>query len=117
MNYEFQFPGVDTNCTPGGDGLLDYSRGTRASLNESALNESAGICSGVDVDWNQNTVIDAGTVAADINPFPGGDTHLNVLTDFNDWAHINFHGLTDADGAAVKTSVVTEQPVPASARH
>ena len=52
--------------------MLDYSRGTRASLNESALNESAGICGGVDVDWNQNTLIDAGTVAADINPFPEG---------------------------------------------
>ncbi|MEJ7582579.1 MAG: hypothetical protein WKF43_00550 [Acidimicrobiales bacterium] len=116
MNYEFQFPGVDTNCVPGGDGLLTYSTGTRASLNESALSETLGLCGGVDVDWNTNGSINAGSVAADINPFPGGDGSLNVLTDFNDWANLNFNGLTDNDGAALEPEVVTEQPVPPSAR-
>ncbi len=117
MNYEFQFPGIDSNCVPGGDGNLDYSRGTRASLNESALSETAGLCNGVDVDWNHSGSINSGTVPADINPwysnYFGGDGFLQTLTDFNDWTHINFGGLSQADGASVKApEIVTEQPVP-----
>ena len=32
MNYQYQFPGVDTNCTPPGNGVLDYSIGDRITL-------------------------------------------------------------------------------------
>jgi hypothetical protein len=117
MNYEYQFPGVDTDCVPGGDGVLDYSTGTRAPLNESALNEAAGICNGVAVDWNQNGLIDSSPVSADINPLPAGDGALGTLTDFNDWAHLFFRGLSDADGASPTQQVVSEQPVPLSAQH
>ena len=54
MNYLFQFAGIDTNCDAAGDGVLDYSHGTRPSLNESSLNEALGVCggSGPALDWN-----------------------------------------------------------------
>ncbi len=105
MNYEYQFPGIDTDCVPGGDGVLSYSVGKRAPLNEAALNESKGICKGVAVDWNQNGVIDSSNVSADINPWPnGGDGATGTLTDFNDWAHLNFHGLSDADATQTQAS-------------
>jgi hypothetical protein len=110
MNYRYQFPGVDTNCTVAGDGLLDYSRGTRAALDENALSETAGICSGVDVDWNGNAVIDPGTVASDIN---NGDGLFGVLTDNDDWAALSYTGIGDGDGASLlPPEIITEQPVP-----
>lgn len=114
MNYAYQFPGVDTNCTPPGNGVLNYSTGVRATLNESSLSETAGICNGVDVDWNLSGAIDPSPVAADIN---NADGLFSSLTDYNDWAHLSFHGVGDADGASVaEPQVVTEQPVPHSAR-
>jgi len=115
MNYRFQFPGVDTNCDAGGDGVLDYSRGTRASLNENSLNEALGVCngSGPALDWNGNGILDAPGLSADIN----GDGLKMVLTDNNDWATVSFAGLSDADGArVVPPQSVIEQPVPDSAK-
>lgn len=113
MNYQYQFPGVDTNCTVPGDGVLDYSRGTRASLNEASLLETNGICSGVDIDWNGNAVIDAGAVQADINQ---DGINTSVHNDFNDWGNLVYSGLTDGDGAPVQPQLVTEQPVPVEAQ-
>ena len=110
MNYDYQFPGVDTNCVLGGDGRLDYSTGSRASLNESALSETAGLCNGVDIDWNGNSSIDAGTVVADIND---GDGFFQILADYNDWSNLNLGGVTEADGSPLaRQEIVTEQPVP-----
>jgi hypothetical protein len=116
MNYQFQFPGIDTNCNGAGDGVLDYSHGTRAALNENALSEAAGICNGVAIDWNGNHLLDAGTVAVDIN---NGDGLFQVLTDFNDWSALNFTGISDTNGGAslIGPELVTEQPVPPSAEH
>ena len=34
MNYKYQFPGADNNCTPPADGVLDFSVGDRIDLNE-----------------------------------------------------------------------------------
>lgn len=114
MNYRYQFPGVDTDCTPPGNGKLDYSRGQRAALNESALVESAGICGGVAWDWNGNGVIDVGTVSVDVN---NADGFLTAQTDHDDWSKLD---LTEvAPGAAAgraKVEVVTEQPVPPAFR-
>ncbi|MGY8799847.1 MAG: hypothetical protein ACKVG4_13835, partial [Longimicrobiales bacterium] len=44
MNYQYQFRGVDNNCTVPGNGVLDYSSGTRPDLDESNLSEAEGIC-------------------------------------------------------------------------
>ncbi|MGZ4728468.1 MAG: fibronectin type III domain-containing protein [Acidimicrobiales bacterium] len=112
MNYQFQFPGIDTNCDALGDGVLDYSRGTRISLNETSLNEAAGVCGASAIDWNNNGVVNSG-VSLDIN----GDGLKTVLTDNNDWATVSFAGLSDADGARVNPpEVIVEQTVPTSAR-
>ena len=105
MNYKFQFPGVDTNCDSVGDGVLAYSTGSRASLNESSLLETNGVCGGVDIDWNKNGVIDAGPVVADINrnsttQLSGtGDGLFNVLTDPNDVALMCLSCVDGAPGA------------------
>jgi hypothetical protein len=46
MNYRYQFPGVDTDCDATGNGVLDYSEGLLPPLQETALNEVAGMCNG-----------------------------------------------------------------------
>ena len=114
MNYRYQFPGVDTNCTVPGDGLLAYSPGTRAALNENALLEVTGICNSVAVDWNGNGVTDAAPVAVSIN----SDVPLQTLTDFNDAANMCLTCIADSDGAPVPNSsptdpeIITEQDTP-----
>ena len=116
MNYLYQFPGVDTNCTPPGDGLLDYSHGTRISLNENSLNETLGTCgSGFPWDWNGNAVVET-NVVFNLNPL--FDAALTTLTDSNDWANVAFGGVGGA-GAGNRTiapEVVSEQPVPLAFR-
>lgn len=99
MNYRYQFNGVDTDCTPAGNGVIDYSRNRRITLDEKSLDERLGICgsNGVDlkgnkpvaVDWNGNQSIESG-VRADVN----GDWSVNVLTDYDDWAALQYdwHG-------------------------
>lgn len=117
MNYRYQFPGVDTDCDPFGNGVLDYSRGTRAALNELSLSESVGMCNGVALDWNLNGVINGGTVSADINRDYAnvGDGLFSLLLDSNDWAAANFGtGLPDPGAGQVFASIegVVEQPTP-----
>lgn len=110
MNYLYQFAGVDTNCVSGGDGVLDYGRNQRAALNEAALSETAGICNGVDWDWNGNGAIDAATVVADIN----ADFSFSTLTDHNDWGSIVYNGVGSAAAfsRAQQELVTCDNPVP-----
>ncbi len=95
MNYEWG-AGLDNNCDgqSDGDASLGFSSGTRPDLDENALDESVGMC-GTPIDWNQNGVIDPGTIAFDLNPSEGFG--LTVLKDYNDWANISFAGLNDVD--------------------
>jgi hypothetical protein len=120
MNYLHQFPGIDTNCNLAGDGVLDYSRGTRAALNEASLSEAAGVCGGVALDWNLNGVLTPGLISVDINRENGngaGDGLLQTLQDPNDWSLIYLGGLSDGDGASVSPpEIITEQPVPVEFR-
>ena len=103
MNYRYQFPGADTDCTPPGDGLLTYSRGGRLSLDESALDETAGICGAPPWDWNGDTLLEQG-VTFDVNPeaeFPlalCGGTHT-VLRDHDDWGDLARRGVAPAAAA------------------
>jgi gametolysin peptidase M11 len=108
MNYLYQFPGVDTNCTPPGDGLLDYSRNRRNTLDETALQESIGICNNVPWDWNGNGSIDAGTVHTDINL----DAFESTLTDFDDWANLVYRWQSSAFGRSVQRAVACDNPAP-----
>ena len=109
MNYLYQFPGVDNNCTPIGNGVLDYSYGTRPNLNENGLNELVGVCGSTSSpwDWNGNGVLENG-VSRDLN----ADGVFNTLADYNDWANLNFGGLSDVDGMSASVEVVEEQPPP-----
>ena len=91
MNQKYQFHGVDTDCVEGGDGVLDYSRNTRAALNENALVKGSGICPGVSWDWcatqqPYNLCVDNGdhTVSFDLN----SDRMLTELRDSDDWAQL-----------------------------
>lgn len=92
MNYRYQFPGVDDDCTPPGNGVLDYSIGDRLTLDENNLDENVGVCGAPSWDWNGNTVIENG-VAFDVNSaddaqniFCGGT--LTTLDDHDDWANL-----------------------------
>jgi hypothetical protein len=103
MNYRYQFPGVDDDCTPPGDGILDYSSGVRLTLDENNLDENVGICGAPAWDWNGNTVFESG-VAFNVNP---GDmfeavlcgSTLSTLADYDDWGNLSFGGLSESDGA------------------
>lgn len=101
MNYRFQFPGVNDGCGIVGTSLLDYSRGTRITLNENSLNENAGVCGSAPLDFNSNGTIES-NIAFDVNASDtteatncGGT--LTTLTDWDDWGHIVFTGLSDSD--------------------
>lgn len=106
MNYRYQFPGVDGNCTPPGDGVLDYSIGDRIPLDENDLDENEGICGAPAWDWNANAVLETGVVV-DLN---GSDVFqaflcggvLSTLTDHDDWSNLSFTPLGDFDGARVE---------------
>jgi len=120
MNYNYQFPGVDTdcsgcgtNCSSGnafisGDGLIDYSTGSRNDLQEGFLTESFGVCSNVATDWNRNGSIDGSTVAADVN----GDGAQTILEDSDDWANIYYFGPSDSAGASLTPNTVQCDNVP-----
>ena len=79
---------LNSACGSPSQFIIDYSNGTSANLNESALSESANIGRGADVgvfaDWNNNGSNDASTYALNINTTNPNTT----LTDFNDWANL-----------------------------
>jgi hypothetical protein len=103
MNYKYQFPGIDNNCTPPGDGVLDYSVGVRPPLDENNLDETQGVCGnppGPGWDWNgDGDALDVG-FAFDINVDRDGigDGVFGILQDYNDWAFLILTGIGDADG-------------------
>jgi hypothetical protein len=85
MNYQYQFSGVDTNCTIPGNGLLNYSNGTRPSLDEDNLSEADGICEDtapvnalLGTDWNYDGDMD--------------DTFVN-----SSWGNIDMRWSDDGD--------------------
>ena len=104
MNYKYQFPGVDNNCTPPGDGVLDYSHGTRANLDENDLNEALGVCGGIPVDWNADGFIFTGVVEdINVNSQGIGDGQLSLLRDNNDWGRLSLRGILNA----VSTQIIS----------
>ena len=124
MNYRYQFTGIDSNCSLSGDGLVGYSVGTRPTLNESDLDENAGICglqAGVPADWNQNSQLER-EISADINANDPNQNiacegNLSPLTDHNDYGNLNIaairHALMRSTG---HREIVDCQPIPEFAR-
>lgn len=116
MNYRYQFPGVDSNCTPPGNNVIDYSIGDRLALDENNLDENAGTCGAPSWDWNGNSIIETGVVF-DINPEEDNQAScggtLSTLHDYDDWGHIHLGGLADGDGRAVTAPEVVDCDNPA----
>lgn len=104
MNYRYQFPGVDSNCTPPGDSVLDYSHDQRIDLDEDDLDEREGICEGVDWDWNGNALIEPSVLydvnASDPEQVAGCGGTRTVLRDSDDWQTINLTSFTGSSGFA-----------------
>ena len=113
MNYRFQLCGTDLDSDSLPDGGLDYSRNMNDDLNESLLDESAGLhAAGPAIDWNGNGAIDAGLISFNINCRPNGcnglrsygcnvnpptqcgDIICTSYTDNNDWNQVKFSGIT-----------------------
>jgi hypothetical protein len=123
MNYRYQFPGVDdSGCNVDGDGILNYSTGSRITLNENSLNELNGVCGpGSPVNWNGgdlSTAVAFNTRNYGSNNCGGTCGALDAsVGDFNDWGNLVYTGLTDADGALTVKEVVScidvaPQPLP-----
>jgi len=109
MNYQFQFSGVDTTCDAIGDGLANYSSGRYVRLDESLLDERAGVCGNVAIDWNHSSSIQT-NVRYDVN----GDGFFDVLSDYDDWTNLYYAGPVPPGSLSRRaTSVVTCPPAPA----
>jgi hypothetical protein len=123
MNYRYQTDGVDNNCTPLGDGVIDYAHGDRPPLFENNLNETQGICGnppGPGWDWNgDGDALDTG-LSLDINVDPtggGGDGFIGSLHDYNDWAHLYSGGISDANGVVLlKKQIIRCMALPGEER-
>lgn len=100
MNYRHQFTGVDISGDSWGNGVIDFSRGTNLSINESAVFEPLGVA-GVPVDFNLDGVIQTVPYARNLNcpngtsaPCGSGtasgcaDTVCTVLADHDDWSSL-----------------------------
>ena len=118
MNYRYQFPGVNTNCTIPGSGVLDYSRGVRLTLNENALDENQGVCGSPPIDFNGNGMLQS-NIAFDLNSSDSNQVStcggtLTTLRDNNDWTQLFFGGIADADGLSPRFVEVIdcENPAP-----
>lgn len=120
MNYRYQFPGVDNNCDPEGDDVLDYSRGQRLTLDENDLDENDGTCGTVAWDWNADGSIE-NSVLEDVNSDDAYEESncggfYTILHDWNDWASLDYGAIVDGDGAKLETiQLVIEQPLPQNA--
>ena len=109
MNYNYQFNGVDDDCTPPGDGVLDYSHGLANTLDENALNEPHGICGGVPWDFDGDGAIEDGAVAEDVN----FDGLLRILPDYDDWSSLVYDWDPPFAAARMLSPQVVEcDPVP-----
>ena len=112
MNYQYQFPGIDTNCTVPGDGVLELlgrhpghaqrggaDRGQRhlQRRRRRLERQRRHRCR---VHRPQRTSTRTGSPTS-------------VLTDFNDWANLSLSSVTlGASPTAWTPELVTEQPVP-----
>lgn len=96
MNSRY-YGGVTLNCVPTSTytstgAVLDFSSGQLASLDEADLDEFAGICDGVDVDWDNDGVLESSVMvnfnAPQLTAQCGGE--YTVLDDHDDWGNIRY---------------------------
>jgi hypothetical protein len=99
MNYRYQFSGVDAGCDVAADDILDYSRGTRITLDEAAVDEPVGVCGDVAVDWNKDGDETGTGLSLDLQAFDNGPgvgsgngSLTDILQDHDDWSNITLAG-------------------------
>ena len=114
---------------------MDYSRGTRPSLDENALEEADGICAGWGIqgtDWNDDGDFDdvlainidgrwkersGSTLCQDagkecvLEPHKIYNFALTVLTDHNDWGALVFSGISTNADLSIMREVIVEDDV------
>jgi hypothetical protein len=122
LSYNYQFGGVDNDCDPDDDGVLDYSHGLNPNLNENNLDETQGICGnppGPGFDWNQDSDATDVGIAVDINhswngpgPYPAGDGLFSILVDYDDWGNLVYTGVSDLDVAATREIIYCQEVPP-----
>lgn len=79
-----QMGGIDTDCDIDNvDGVYTFSQGQRADLDETDLDEDAGICDGVDRDWDSD-----GTIETSLRRNIDSDSTLGIVSDSADWANV-----------------------------
>ncbi len=117
MNYQYQFEGINGDCTLPGQGITSYSVGVRIDLDENNLDERQGVCGsppGPGVDWNSDG--DAADFGFAKNLNGSYDDVLTVLRDYNDWANLSLRlgvGLPDVGSRSQSPpEVVSCQNVP-----
>ena len=80
----------NSSCGDPAQFIIDYSDGSGASLDETALQESnhlgRGSVGGAYADWDLSGNFSAFPVSADINK----DGFRNILNDYNDWGNLVF---------------------------
>ena len=94
MNYRYQFDGVDQDCDTDPDNAMDFSSGTRITLDENQLDESLGVCGpGFPVEWLFGDDGYQAGLSIDVNPYDReliecGGTHTQ-LVDRDDWTALS----------------------------
>jgi hypothetical protein len=78
--------------------IMSYSDGSSSNLRELYLYEvdniGRGITGGSYADWDLNGSLTGGNISRDLN----GDSSFTTLTDYNDWANLNFPFVRNASG-------------------
>ncbi|MEP6846195.1 MAG: hypothetical protein ABI861_09335 [Panacibacter sp.] len=83
-----QFGGVDNDCNINDvDNIYTYSQGMRRDLNESSLNETAGICDNIARDFNGNGNATETSVSVNLDT----NSSLTTIHDFADWGNIELN--------------------------
>jgi hypothetical protein len=87
INYLYAAFGVDTDCDMVADRVYTYSQGTLATLDESNVDESQGVCDGKPADMNGSAVSSGGNGIDPAGPLDlngDGDTD-DTWSDFDQW--------------------------------
>jgi hypothetical protein len=110
MNYAYTFSGAEAQC---GSGVYaaGFSRGTRPTLDESALDETRGLCGTAPRDFDGDGTLEA-SLSHDLNPGHASSCGgaLTTLGDFDDWSNLAWAGLLDKHGLLKDIQQETDCP-------
>jgi len=100
MNYAYTDDGVDIGCDLVPDGVYTYSQGTLATLDESFVDETIGICDHVPVDMNLPPGLGRGDGQYTAGPIElvGNNTPNEKSDDFDQWGHLLLNFTTKGSG-------------------